>query len=204
MAHLLRPRLEESDYVVDSASIASTSQSSFSSPSFVDSGQVGGRVKGMDTHISRQSRSRMLRVSQNTTADFGRRTSLAMLSPGPLEGGGVANITSIIREDDDMDDENIRNWDSSIELRHDMPRGRGAFDPVRRVPEEKRVRAQKQQRDSLRHPMDMFKEEVTKRTGGGVNEIPCSSRIRIDKFLTEEHSSSDSAGGRTKSGVKMG
>jgi hypothetical protein len=127
-----------------------------------------------------------------------------MLSPGPLEGGGVANITSIIREDDDMDDENIRNWDTSIELSHDLPRGRGAFDPVRKVPEERRVRAQKQQRDSLRHPMDMFKEEVTKRTGGGVNDIPCSSRIRIDKFLTEEHSSSDSAGGRTKSGVKMG
>jgi hypothetical protein len=61
----------------------------------------------------------------------------SLLIPG--EGGGKMNITSIIREDDDMEDEAIRNWDSSIDLKT-LPMGRPAFDPPTKVDKERKER----------------------------------------------------------------
>jgi hypothetical protein len=133
----------------------------------------------------------MMRLSVSTTCDHGRVSSLALLSPGILEGGvrgGSANITTIIRGDDDMDDENIRNWDSSIDLRYDLPRGRGAFDEAERVTREERDKARRRrEKATARHPMDAFKEEVQKRSGG-IGEIKCENRVRIPGMEEERRS----------------
>jgi len=84
MAHLIRQQL--SDSMPDATGDCGDSDSQSTSFSWGGTGPLNqsgiDEVKGLSTHVARQYLSRMRKLEINTTATYGRRTSLSMLSPG--------------------------------------------------------------------------------------------------------------------------